>query len=129
MGSRITVIALRKSEYKNFNINKMSDDDLEDFFDNAKELLWLDRTGMSAIVAKNLNLSPDSWGKKVSISKGKKLATAMTKRMSILVKELSEKKTLTIGDVHNLTANGLVIEAFKLTTGNKLYGGYYVQYG
>ena len=129
MGSRITVIALRRGEYKNFNINKMSDDDLEDFFDNAKELLWLDRKGMSAIVAKSLNLSPDAWGKKVSISKGKKLATAMTKRMSLLVKELSEKKTLTIGDVHNITAHGLVIEAFKLTEGNRLYGGYYVQYG
>jgi hypothetical protein len=129
MGSRITVHALRKSEYKNFNLDKMSDDDLEDFFDNAKELLWLDRRAMSAIVAKNLGLSPDAWGKKVSISKGKKLAVAMTKRMSLLVKELSEKKTLTIGDVHNLTANGLVIEAFKLTEGNALYGGYYVQYG
>ena len=129
MGSRITVHALRKSEYKNFNLDKMSDDDLEDFFDNAKELLWLDRRAMSAIVAKNLGLSPDSWGKKVSIAAGKKLATAMTKRINLLVKELAEKKTLTIGDVHNLTANGLVIEAFKLTAGNKLYGGYYVQYG
>lgn len=129
MGSRITVIALRRGEYKSFNLDKLSDDDLEDFFDNAKELLWLDRKGMSAIVAKNLGLSPDEWGKKVSISKGKKLAVAMTKRMSLLVKELSEKKTLTIGDVHNLTANGLVIEAFKLTEGNRLYGGYYVQYG
>jgi hypothetical protein len=129
MGSRITVYALRKSDYKNFNINKMSDDDLDDFFDNAKELLWLDRRAVSAIVAKNLGLSPDSWGEKVSIAKGKKLATAMTKRMALLVKELSEKKTLTIGDVHNITATGLVIEAFKLTAGNKLYGGYYVQYG
>lgn len=129
MSSSITVIALRKSDYKNFNINKMSDDDLEDFFDNAKELLWLDRKAMSAIVAKNLGLSRDSWGKKVSISKGKKLAVAMTKRMSLLVKELSGKKTLTIGDVHNLTAHGLVIEAFKLTEANRLYGGYYVQYG
>ena len=129
MGNRITVIALRKSEYKSFNLNKMSDDDLDDFFDNAKELLWLDRKDMSAIVAKHLNLSPDAWGKKVSISKGKKLATAMTKRMSLLVEELSEKKTLTIGDVQNLTAHGLVIEAFKLREGSRLYGGYYVQYG
>ena len=129
MGSRITVYALRKSEYKSFNLNKMSDDDLEDFFDNAKELLWLDRKAMAAIVAKNLGLSPDSWGKKVSIATGKKLATAMSKRMILLVKELSGKKSLTIGDVHNLTANGLVIEAFKLKEGNALYGGYYVQYG
>jgi hypothetical protein len=129
MGSRITVYALRKSEYKSFNLSKMSDDDLEDFFDNAKELLWLDRKATSAMVAKALDLSPDSWGKKVSISKGKSVATAMTKRMRLLVKELSEKKTLTIDDVHNITATGLVIEAFKLTAGNKLYGGYYVQYG
>jgi hypothetical protein len=129
MGSRITVYALKKSEYKNFNINKLSDDDLDDFFDNAKKLLWLDRTGMSAIVAKNLDLSPDSWGKKVSIATGKKLATAMTKGLTRFVKEVAEQKTLTIGDVHTLTASGLVIEAFKLTAGNKLYGGYYVQYG
>jgi hypothetical protein len=47
MGSRITVYALRKSEYKSFNLSKMSDDDLEDFFDNAKELLWLDRKATS----------------------------------------------------------------------------------
>ena len=129
MSNRLTVYAIKRNEYKNFNISKMSDDDLEDFFDNAKELLWLDRKGMAAVVAKALNLSADSWGKKVSISKGKTLAKAMTKRMNLLIEELAGKKTLTISDVHNLTANGLVIEAFKLTEGNKLYGGYYVQYG
>jgi len=129
MGNRLTVYAIKHDEYKNFNINKMSDDDLEDFFDTPKGLLWLDRKGMAAVVAKALNLSADSWGKKVSISKGKTLAKAMTKRMNLLIEELAGKKTLTISDVHNLTANGLVIEAFKLTEGNKLYGGYYVQYG
>ena len=129
MGNRLTVYAIKHNEYKTFNINNMSDDDLEDFFDNAKELLWLDRKAMAAVVAKALNLSPDSWGKKVSISKGKTLAKAMTKRMNLLIEEFAGKKTLAISDVHNLTANGLVIEAFKLTEGNKLYGGYYVQYG
>jgi hypothetical protein len=129
MGSRLTVYALRKGEYKSFNLNKLSDDDLEDFFDNAKKLLWLDRKGPSKIVADALDVSPDSWGKKVSISKGKKLATAMKKGLTLFVKEIAEQKTLAAGDIGMLVGAGLVIEAFDLTAGNRLYGGYYVQYG
>lgn len=126
MGSRITVYHIRKSDYKR-NIGKMSDDKLEEVLDRSKKALSLDRKGLSKIVAKALEISAGS-GKKVSIAAGNKFRTAITKGLHLAVKDYSEQKTLSIEDVHTLTGTGLVIEAFSLTSGNNLYGGYFVSY-
>jgi hypothetical protein len=125
MGRHITVYFIRKSDYKR-NIGKMTEDKFEEVINRSKKALWLDRKGTSALVAKNLGISEG--GKKVSIATGKKLASAMTKGLALYTKELAEQKTLTIIDVHTLTGAGLVVEAFQLKTGNKLYGGYFVIY-
>lgn len=126
MGSRITVYAIRKSDYKR-NIGKMTDDKLEELLSNSKKLLRLDRKGISAIVAKNLGISAGN-GKKVSISKGKKLKTAVMKGMHMAVEDFAQQKSLTMHDVNTLTGAGLVVEAFNLSTENRLYGGYFVIY-
>jgi hypothetical protein len=126
MGSRITVYYVRKSDFKR-NIGKMSDNKLEEVLNRSKKILRLDRKGLSAIVAKSLEISAGS-GKKVSIATGNKFRTAITKGLHLAVKDYSEQKTLSIEDVHTLTGSGLVIEAFSLASGNKLYGGYFVIY-
>ena len=126
MGSRITVYAIRKGDYKR-NFKKMSDDKLEEALDNGKKIMYLDRKGMSTIVAKNLDISSGD-GKKISISTGQKLKSAVMKGMHLTIKDLADQDSLLMGDVHALTAAGLVIEGFNLSVSNRLYGGYFVIY-
>jgi hypothetical protein len=126
MGSRITVYYVRKSDYKR-NIGKMSDDKLEEVLDRSNMVLKLDRKGLSAIVAKSLEISAGN-GKKVSIATGNKFRSAITKGLHLAVKGYAEQKSLSMPDIHTLTGSGLVIEAFKLAPGNNLYGGYFVIY-
>jgi len=126
MGSRITVYAIRKGDYKR-NFKKMSDDKLEEVLDNGKKIMYLDRKGMSTIVAKNLDISSGD-GKKISISTGQKLKSAVMKGMHLTIKDLADQDSLLMGDVHILTAAGLVIEGFNLSVSNRLYGGYFVIY-
>jgi len=126
MGHRITVYAIPKKDYKR-NLGKMNDDKLEDVLYNSKKILRLDRKGISAIVAKNLGISAGN-AKKVSFATGKKLSSAMNKGMHIAVKDMAEQRTLTMGDVGTLVGSGLVVEAFTLTSSNRLYGGYFVIY-
>lgn len=126
MGSRITVYYVRKNDYKR-NIGKMTDDKLEEVLDRSKKALYLDRKGISALVAKALDMTAGS-GKKVSIQTGKKLSSAMTKGIHLAVKDYSDQSSLSLGDVSTLTGSGLVVEAFQLKTGHKLYGGYFVIY-
>ena len=126
MGSRITVYAIRKGDYKR-NFKKMSSDKLEEALDNGKKIIFLDRKGMSAIVAKNLDISSGD-GKKISISTGQKLRSAVMKGMHLAIKDLADQDSLLMGDVHTLTAAGLVIEGFNLSVSNRLYGGYFVIY-
>ena len=126
MGSRITVYAIRKGDYKR-NFKKMSDDKLEEALDNGKKIMYLDRKGMSTIVAKNLDISSGD-GKKISISTGQKLKSAVMKGMHLTIKDLADQDSLLMSDVHTLTAAGLVIEGFNLSVSNRLYGGYFVIY-
>ena len=126
MGSRITVYYVRKGDYKR-NIGKMGYEKLEEVLDRSKKALYLDRKGISAIVADSLDI-PAGSAKKVSISMGKKLSSALTKGIHLAVKDYAEQKSLSMVDVNTLTGSGLVVEAFKLTTGNKMYGGYLVIY-
>jgi len=126
MASRITVYYVRFSDYQR-NIGAMNDEKLEEVLDRSKVALKLDRKGLSAIVAESFEIRPGS-GKKVSIAKGIKFRGAITKGLHLAVQDFAEKNQLSMPDIHTLTGSGLIIEAFNLKPGNKMYGGYFVVY-
>lgn len=107
----------------------MGEEKLEEVLDRSKLALRLDRKGLSARLAKFLDLRAGN-GQKVSISKGSKIQKMILENISSFVTftVIEKGKVMPVADVHALTGMGLMFEAFGLKPTSKLYGGYYIIY-